>query len=75
MNSAKDMIRKIIICAILLVTVLQIPMHLQAQNQSESIPLTESNDSDLQTRFKVALEIPLAEKLKLTWGEQLRTKK
>ncbi len=74
MNSAKDMIRKVVICTILLVTVLQIPMHLQAQNQSESIPLTESNDSDLQTRFKVALEIPLAEKLKLTWGEQLRTK-
>ena len=39
-----------------------------------SVPLAESQDSDLQGRFRLALEIPIAEKLKLTWSEQLRTK-
>lgn len=34
----------------------------------------ESSDSDLQGRFKVAMDIPLSQKVKLTWGEQLRTK-
>ena len=34
----------------------------------------ESSDSDLQGRFKVALDIPLSQKVKLSLGEQLRTK-
>ncbi|MBR5138285.1 MAG: DUF2490 domain-containing protein [Alistipes sp.] len=34
----------------------------------------ESSDSDLQGRFKVGLEIPVGEKVKLGWNEQLRTK-
>ena len=34
----------------------------------------ESSDSDLQGRFKVAMGIPISEKVSLTWGEQLRTK-
>ena len=34
----------------------------------------ESSDSDLQGRFKVGLEIPIGEKVKLGWNEQLRTK-
>lgn len=34
----------------------------------------ESSDSDLQGRFKVAMDIPISEKVSLTWGEQLRTK-
>ncbi|MBQ5899320.1 MAG: DUF2490 domain-containing protein [Alistipes sp.] len=34
----------------------------------------ESSDSDLQGRFKVALDIPISEKVKLSLGEQLRTK-
>lgn len=40
----------------------------------ENIPLVESSDSDLQGRFKVAMDIPISEKVSLTWGEQLRTK-
>ena len=34
----------------------------------------ESSDSDLQGRFKVALDIPISQKVKLSLGEQLRTK-
>ena len=45
----------------------------QAQGVS-GVPLAESHDSDLQGRFRLALEIPIAEKLKLTWSEQMRTK-
>ena len=40
----------------------------------QNIPLVESEDSDLQGRFKVAMDIPISEKVKLTWGEQLRVK-
>ena len=40
----------------------------------QDIPLVESSDSDLQGRFKVAMDIPISEKVKLTWGEQLRVK-
>lgn len=42
-----------------------------AQN---AVPLRESSDSDLQGRFKAALEIPVSEKVSFTWSEQLRTK-
>ena len=40
----------------------------------QNIPLVESEDGDLQGRFKVAMDIPISEKVKLTWGEQLRVK-
>lgn len=59
--------RIVVLCVALVVGVFAV----KAQS---SAPLVESSDSDLQARFRVALEIPLAEKLKLTWSEQLRTK-
>ena len=59
--------RIVVLCVALVVGALGV----KAQS---SAPLVESSDSDLQARFRVALEIPLAEKLKLTWSEQLRTK-
>ena len=59
--------RIVVLCVALVVGVFGV----KAQSYA---PLVESSDSDLQARFRVALEIPLAEKLKLTWSEQLRTK-
>ena len=40
----------------------------------QEIPLQRSEDSDLQSRWRVALEIPLSKTLDLTISEQLRTK-
>ncbi|MBR6662834.1 MAG: DUF2490 domain-containing protein [Alistipes sp.] len=68
MSRVKDLIKRVSICAVLFAAVLPI------QTMAQGVPLSESSDSDLQARFRVALEIPLAQKLKLTWSEQLRTK-
>ena len=40
----------------------------------QEVPLQRSEDSDVQSRWRVALEIPLNKQLKLTVSEQLRTK-
>ena len=40
----------------------------------QEIPLQRSEDSDVQSRWRVALEIPLSKTLDLTISEQLRTK-
>ena len=40
----------------------------------QEVPLQRSEDSDVQSRWRVALEIPLSKQLKLTVSEQLRTK-
>ena len=40
----------------------------------QEVPLQRSEDSDLQSRWRVALEIPLSKTLDLTISEQLRTK-
>ena len=40
----------------------------------QEVPLQRSEDSDVQSRWRVALEIPLNNQLKLTVSEQLRTK-
>lgn len=63
---------KFIRCFVALIAAVVVVGSVSAQTQS--VPLSESSDSDLQTRFKLALEIPLADGLKLTWSEQLRTK-
>lgn len=39
----------------------------------QEIPLTETSTSDLQGRFKAGLDIPISEKVGLSWSEQLRT--
>ena len=40
----------------------------------QEVPLQRSEDSDVQSRWRVALEIPLSKTLDLTISEQLRTK-
>ena len=57
---------------LLLVVTIAISVGAVAQDFTPSY--YESSDSDLQGRFKVAMDIPLSQKVKLTWGEQLRTK-
>ena len=42
--------------------------------QAQIPALAESSSSDLQARFKAAIEIPLGDKWSIQWGEQLRTK-
>jgi hypothetical protein len=42
--------------------------------QAQIPTLAESSSSDLQARFKAAIEIPLGDKWSIQWGEQLRTK-
>ena len=41
---------------------------------AQEIPLQRTSDSDIQSRWRVALEIPLSKTLDLTISEQLRTK-
>ena len=57
---------------LLLVATIAISVGAAAQGFTPSYH--ESSDSDLQGRFKVAMGIPISEKVSLTWGEQLRTK-
>ena len=57
---------------LLLVATIAISVGAAAQEFTPSY--YESSDSDLQGRFKVAMDIPISEKVSLTWGEQLRTK-
>ncbi|MBR4994957.1 MAG: DUF2490 domain-containing protein [Alistipes sp.] len=40
----------------------------------QEVPLQTTDDSDVQSRWRVALEIPLSEKIDITVSEQLRTK-
>lgn len=42
--------------------------------QAQIPALTESSSSDLQARFKAAIEIPLGDKWSIQWGEQIRAK-
>lgn len=58
----------------ILLLVAAITISLGAVAQEFTPTYYESSDSDLQGRFKVAMDIPLSQKVKLTWGEQLRTK-
>lgn len=58
----------------ILLLVAAITISLGAVAQEFTPSYYESSDSDLQGRFKVAMDIPLSQKVKLTWGEQLRTK-
>ena len=58
----------------ILLLVATITISLGAVAQEFTPSYYESSDSDLQGRFKVAMDIPLSQKVKLTWGEQLRTK-
>ena len=41
---------------------------------AQEVPLDKISDSDIQSRWRVALEIPLSKTLDLTISEQLRTK-
>ena len=58
----------------ILLLVVTIAISVGAVAQEFTPTYYESSDSDLQGRFKVAMDIPLSQKVKLTWGEQLRTK-
>lgn len=58
----------------ILLLVVTIAISVGAVAQEFTPSYYESSDSDLQGRFKVAMDIPLSQKVKLTWGEQLRTK-
>lgn len=58
----------------ILLLVVTIAISVGAVAQEFTPTYRESSDSDLQGRFKVAMDIPLSQKVKLTWGEQLRTK-
>ena len=58
----------------LLVLVAALFAWVSAFAQDYSPTYYESSDSDLQGRFKAGLEIPIGEKVKLGWNEQLRTK-
>ena len=58
----------------LLVLVAALFAWVSAFAQDYSPTYYESSDSDLQGRFKAGLEIPIGEKVKLGWSEQLRTK-
>lgn len=58
----------------ILLLVVTIAISIGAVAQEFTPSYYESSDSDLQGRFKVAMDIPLSQKVKLTWGEQLRTK-
>lgn len=58
----------------ILLLVVTIAISVGAVAQEFTPTYYESSDSDLQGRFKVAMDIPLSHKVKLTWGEQLRTK-
>ena len=57
----------------LLLTLATIVAHC-AVAQAQIPALAESSSSDLQARFKAAIEIPLGDKWSIQWGEQLRTK-
>lgn len=39
---------------------------------AQPMPLTETSESDVQGRFRAAIEIPLGKKWELNWSEQLR---
>ena len=54
-----------------LMTAIAISVGAYAQQE---VALVESSDSDLQGRFKVALDIPIGEKVSLSWSEQVRVK-
>ena len=69
MIKESSLIRRVALCVALIFGAIAV----QAQGVS-SVPLAESHDSDLQGRFRLALDIPIADKLKLTWSEQMRTK-
>ena len=57
----------------ILVLIAAIAISASAFAQQE-VALVETSDSDLQGRFKVALDIPICEKVSLSWSEQLRVK-
>ena len=54
----------------ILLLVVTIAISVGAVAQEFTPTYYESSDSDLQGRFKVAMDIPLSQKVKLTWGEQ-----
>ena len=56
-----------------LLTLVAIVAHC-AVAQAQIPALAESSSSDLQARFKAAIEIPLGDKWSIQWGEQIRTK-